>query len=93
VDLGVDCDQISFTAVLAHNRAMLCAAAPCPGCGRQPEPTEAMLAATAAHPRNRTGRHRQSPRTRTQRRTQRTREVTHTIEIVESKPPKVDKYP
>jgi hypothetical protein len=33
-ELGVECDQVSFTAVLAHTRAMLCAAAPCPRTGR-----------------------------------------------------------
>lgn len=93
VDLGIDCDQISFTAVLAHTRAMLCAAAPCPSCGHQPRPTQAALTAIAAHPRNRTGRHRQSPRTKAERRTQRTREVTYTIEIVTSNLPKMDRCP
>jgi hypothetical protein len=93
VELDVDCDQISFTAVLSHTRAMVAAAAPCRGCGHQPQPTEALLAAIAAHPRNRTGRHRQSPRTRARRRTERTREVTYTIEIVISNLPKVDRCP
>lgn len=93
VDLGIDCDQISFTAVLAHTRAMLAAAAPCPGCGHQIEATEVVLAAIAAHPRNRTGRHRQSPRTQAQRRTERTREVNYTIEIVTSNLPRVDERP
>lgn len=93
VDLGVDCDQISFTAVLAHTRAMLAAAAPCPSCGHQPQPSNPLLAAIAAHPPNRTGRHRQSPRTKAERRTQRTREVDYTIEIVTSNLPKVDECP
>jgi hypothetical protein len=93
VDLGIDCDQVSFTAVLAHTRAMLCAAPPCPGCGHQPERIDTLLAAIAAHPRNRTGRHRQSPRSKAERRVERTREVTYTIEIVASNLPKMDRCP
>jgi hypothetical protein len=93
VDLGVDCDQISFTAVLAHTRAMLAAAAPCRRCGHRPETTDTLLAAITAHPPNRTGRHRQSPRTKAQRRNERTREVSYTIEIVTSNLPKVDECP
>jgi hypothetical protein len=93
VGLGVDCDKISFTAVLAHTRAMLAAAVPCPGCGHRPQPGDPLLAAIAVHPPNRTGRHRQSPRTKAERRTQRTREVSYTIEIVTSNLPKVDECP
>lgn len=93
VNLGIDSDQISFTAVLAHTRAMLPATAPCNRCGHQPQLTDALLTAVAAHPRNRTGRHRQSPRTKAQRRTERTRDVTYTIEIVTSNLPKVDGGP
>ncbi len=93
VDLGIEPNEISFTAVLAHTRAMLAAATPCPGCGHQPQPTETVLAAVAAHPRNRTSRHRQSPRTKAQRHTERTRKVTYTIEITTSNLPKVDECP
>jgi hypothetical protein len=51
------------------------------------DPTDALVAAIAAHPRNRTGRQRTSPRTKAQRRTERTRNVTYTIDIVSSNLP------
>jgi hypothetical protein len=71
---------------------MLPATAPCCRCGHQPRLTDALLAAIAAHPRNRTGRHRQTPRTKAQRRTEPTRDVYH-IAIVPSNLPKVDECP
>src|SRR5215475_14359926 len=87
-DLGVDPDEISFVAVLRHTRSHLQAAArpracTCPG----QDAAEALLTAIAAHPRNRTGRQRTSPRTASQRRTERTRNVTYTITIVTSNLP------
>ena len=86
-DLGVDPDEISFVAVLRHARSYLETATrgctcTCPG----PD-AEALLTAIAAHPRNRTGRQRTSPRTASQRRTERTRNVTYTITIVTSNLP------
>jgi hypothetical protein len=56
-------------------------------CTRSDEDTQMLLAAIAAHPRNRTGRQRTSPRTASQRRTERTRNVTYTITIVTSNLP------
>jgi hypothetical protein len=90
--LGVDPDQISFVAVLRHTRTHLTT---------QPRPCQCrtttgtdigsitgLTAAIAAHPRNRTGRQRTSPRTATQHRTERTRKVTYTINIITSNLPK-----
>lgn len=92
-NLDIDCDQISFTAVLAHTQAMLAAAAPCPSCGHRPPPTQTVLDAVAAHPPNRTGRHRHSPRGKTQRRGDQARKVTYTIEIATSNLPNMDECP
>jgi len=47
-------------------------------------------AAIAAAPRNRTDRHRTSPRTAQERATQRTRNVAYTIEITAPELPKAD---
>ena len=82
VDLGVDPDEISFTVALWATRDHLIAAAPCPGCGRQPGARE-LPAAITASPRNPTGRQRTSPRTKKDRRTQHTRDLTYTIRVTE----------
>jgi len=89
VGLGVDPDEISFVAVLRRTRAHLDAdthhrhSTP-PGT----DAVEALTLAIAAHPRNRTGRQRTSPRTASQRHTERTRKVSYTINIVTSNLPK-----
>ncbi len=88
-DLGVDPDEISFVAMLRRTRAHLDAAARrrCCRCAVPGDGTEAtaeLTLAIAAHPRNRTGRQRTSPRTASERQTERTRKVTYTINIVTS---------
>ena len=94
VSLGIDPDQVSFIAVIRHTRHHLSAASrACHHCGQRPDPdqaAQALLDDIAASPRNRTGRQRASPRTKAQRRTERTRNVTYTIEIVTSNLPKAD---
>lgn len=84
-DLGVDPDEISFTAVLALTRASHTSArTPCPNCGHHPDPadpTPALTTAIAAQPRNRIDRHRTAPHTAKQRQTERTRDVTYEINI------------
>ena len=89
VILDVDPDDINFAAVLALTRA-----ATSPGCTRcghtSDNPTEDLISAIAAQPRNRTERQRTSPRTTTQRRTERTRNVSYTITIVTPNIPKAD---
>jgi hypothetical protein len=87
VSLGLDPDQISFTAVLRLTRSH---AAPICACTTSPEATHALRAAIAAHPTNRPGRQRTSPRTKKERRTERTRDVTYTINIVPSNLPNID---
>jgi hypothetical protein len=89
-DLGLDPDEICFVAVLRHTRSHLATAAhrcTCTYPGQ--DTTQALLTAIAAHPRNRTGRQRTSPRTPAQRRTERTRNVTYTINIITSNLPEV----
>jgi hypothetical protein len=91
VSLGVDPDEISFVAVLRLTRTHLGTDTACRHCGSPPwsgTPDEALVTAIAAHPRNRTGRQRTSPRTKAQRRTAGTRDVTYTIKIVPSNLPK-----
>ncbi len=91
VSLGVDPDEISFVAVLRLTRTHLSTGTYCRHCTKPSndgDPTEALVSAIAAHPRNRTGRQRTSPRTARQRRTERTRDVTYTINIVPSNLPK-----
>ncbi|MGH3915551.1 MAG: IS4 family transposase [Pseudonocardiaceae bacterium] len=91
VSLSIDPDQISFVAVLRLTRTHLGASSCCQHCGKPPDnddPGDALLTAIAAHPRNRTDRQRTSPRTATQRRTERTRTVNYTINIVTSNLPK-----
>jgi hypothetical protein len=80
--LGLDPDQISFVAVLRLTRT----AAAC-SCSCQPD---TLRTAIAAHPTNRVGRQRTSPRTTKERRTERTRDVTYKIDIVSSNLPKME---
>jgi hypothetical protein len=83
VDLNVDPDAISFTAVLALTRNFLAAdRGPCVHCGHHdPDPATALLAAIAGQPLNRHDRQRNGPRTPAQRETERTRDVTYEITI------------
>ena len=91
VALAVDPDEISFVAVLRLTRTHLGADGGCRNCGHQPsDPVETLIAAIAAQPRNRTGRKRASPRTKKHRRTEHTRDVDYTIEIVSSNLSKVE---
>jgi hypothetical protein len=91
---GIDPDEIAFVAVLRITRAHLDADTPCRHCGQRPsshgDPLTALTGAIAAHPRNRTGRSRTSPRTAAERRTGHTREAIYTIIIAESNLPKAD---
>lgn len=86
VSLGLDPDQISFVAVLRLTRSH---AAPTCACASTPDAAQALQAAIAAHPTNRPARKRTSPRTKKDRRTERTRDVTYTINIVTSNLPKL----
>jgi hypothetical protein len=89
VALGVDPDEISFVAVLRLTRTHFGAGTGCRNCGRRPaDPVDTLVTAIATHPRNRTGRQRTSPRTKAQRRTEHTRDVSYTIEIAPSNLPK-----
>jgi DDE family transposase/transposase IS4-like protein len=85
VDLGVDPDEISFTAVLALTRASNATVeATCPRCGHHrsaDNQTARLITAITTQPRNRIDRHRTSPRTVRQRRTEHTRDVTYEINI------------
>src|SRR6266508_2242006 len=91
VALGVDPDEISFVAVLRLTRTHFGADTGCRNCGHRPaDPVDALVTAIAAHPRNRTGRQRTSPRTKAQRRTEHTRDVSYIIEIVPSNLPKTE---
>jgi hypothetical protein len=85
---GIDPDEIAFVAVLRITRASLVADTPCRNCGHRPsdtgDPISALTSDVAAHPRNRTGRSRTSPRTAAERRTGHTREAVYTINITES---------
>jgi hypothetical protein len=83
INLGIDPDEISFTAVLHATRDHLIASAPCRACGHRVDSADLQAAITAA-PRERKGRTRTSPRTKKQRETQHTRDVTYTITITES---------
>jgi hypothetical protein len=86
VVLGVDPDEISFAAVLALTRSSITTGPGCVQCGHRPS-TGDLVAAIAAQPRNRT-RQRSSPRTKTQRQTEHTRDVDYTITIATSNLPK-----
>jgi hypothetical protein len=87
VDLGVDPDEISFTVVLRAVRDHLATHTPCHACGHHNNPTNLQAVITTG-PRNRTNRTRTSPRTKKERQTQHTRDVTYTITITESNLPK-----
>lgn len=88
VALRVDPDDINFAAVPALTRTTTATRPPCTRCGHPPEPpVEDLIAAISAQPRNRSARQRTSPRTRAQRRTERTRNVTYTITIETPKLP------
>jgi hypothetical protein len=87
VTLDVDPDEINFAAVLALTHAATGPA--CTHCGRASDnQVDDLITAITAQPRNRTGRQRTSPRTTTQRRTERTRNVNYTITIVTPNLPK-----
>jgi hypothetical protein len=91
VSLGVDPDEISFVAVLRLTRTHLGADTGCRNCGHRPaDPVDTLITAIAAHPRNRPGRQRTSPRSKKHRRTEHTRDVSYTIEIVPSNLSKVE---
>lgn len=93
VSLGVDPDQVSFTAVLALTHRSLAAGTGCSHCGHRPtagELVQGLVTDISAQPLVRTGRHRASPRTQAQRRTERTRTVSYTIEIVTSNLPRAE---
>lgn len=83
IDLGIDPDEISFTAVLHATRDHLIASAPCRACGHHSD-SAALQAVITAAPRERKGRTRTSPRTKKHRETQHTRDVSYTITITES---------
>jgi hypothetical protein len=87
VSLGLDPDEISFIAVLRLTRSHT---APTCACKSPTDAVQALRAAIAAHPTNRTGRQRTSPRTKKERRTERTRDVNYTIKMVSSNLPKTD---
>ncbi len=87
VHLGIDPDQISFVAVLRRTPAHLDAATHRCTCQHPNGQTESLLTEIVAHPRNRTGRQRASPRTAAERGTERTRKATYTINIVASNLP------
>ena len=81
VILDVDPDEINFAAVLALTRTAT--STRCTQCGHTSDsPTQDLITAITTQPRNRTARQRTSPRTTTQRHTQRTRNVSYTITIV-----------
>jgi len=89
VVLDVDPDEINFAAVVTLART-----ATQPGCTRcghaTDNPAQDLITAITAQPRNRTDRQRTSPRTTTQRHTERTRNVSYTITIVTPDLPKSD---
>jgi Transposase DDE domain/Insertion element 4 transposase N-terminal len=88
VDLGIDPDEISFTTILHATRDHLIASAPCRACGHHRDSADLQAAITAA-PRERRGRTRTGPRTKKQRETQHTRDVSYTITITESNLPRM----
>jgi Transposase DDE domain/Insertion element 4 transposase N-terminal len=90
VDLNVDPDAISFTAVLALTRNLLATdRGPCVNCGHHgPDPATTLISAIASQPLNRHNRQRNGPRTPAQRETERTRDVAYEIAIA---PPELSK--
>lgn len=93
VDLNIDPDAVSFAAVLALTRAHLATnPGPCVNCGHHdPDPATTLITAIAAQPFNRHTRTRTGPRTTTQRKTERTRDVTYEITISPADLPKHSK--
>lgn len=93
VDLQVDPDAISFAAVLALTRGLLASdRGPCVNCGHHdPDPITALSVAIAAQPLHRHDRQRTGPRTKTERATQRTRDVTYEVTITTPELPKQTK--
>lgn len=90
VDLDVDPDEISFSVVLHAARDYLCR--PCQACGHHSNSHD-LTAAIITGPRNRTDRHRTSPRTAKDRQIQHTRNVVYTIAITQTNLPKRDETP
>lgn len=91
---GTDPRLIPFTAVLGLIRARVTAAACCRHCGHRPDdPLSGLTSAIIALPRHRPGRQRTSGRTKAERRTRHTEEVTYTIDITKSNLPKWDTTP
>lgn len=92
VDLDIEVDQISYTAVLTAVRDHY--TPPCRACGAHPN-TADLTAVITTSPRNRTNRTRTSPRTTAGRQSQHTRDVTHTITIINptANPPKLTSTP
>ncbi len=91
VILDVDPDEISFATVLALTRNSATTDSGCARCGHHPaNPVDDLIAAITAQPRNRTNRQRASPRTKQQRRTERTRNVSYTITITTPNLPKAE---
>ena len=90
VDLDVDPDEISFSVVLHAARDHLCR--PCQACGHHSNSRD-LTAAIITGPRNRTDRHRTSPRTAKDRQIQHTRNVVYTIAITQTNLPKRDETP
>ena len=89
VILNVDPDEINFAAVLALTCTSATTNPACVQCGHRPgDPIKDLITAITAQPRNRTDRQRTSPRTKTQRQTERTRDVSYTITIEASNLPK-----
>jgi DDE family transposase len=93
VDLNVDPDQVSFTAVLALTRNLIAAdRGPCVNCGHHsPDPDTTPIAAIAGQPLNRHDRQRNGPRTPAQRDTERPRDVTYETTIAQPELPKTTK--
>ncbi len=84
-EAGLDPGLLPFTAVLGLIRAHVAADTCCRHCGRRPAGLLASLnAAILALPRHREGRQRTSGRTRAERRTRHSEEVSYTIDIVKS---------
>jgi hypothetical protein len=94
---GTDPWLIPFTAVLSLVRAHVAADTRCRHCGHRPTrpdaPLDGLTSAIIALPRHRQGRQRTSGRTAAERRTGHTEEVTYTIDITKSNPPKWDTVP
>jgi hypothetical protein len=93
----LDPDLIPFTAVLSLIRGHVAADTCCPHCGKRPasgnDPAALLIADILAQPHHRQRPARTSGRTAFQRQHWHTEEVTYTITIVSSNPPKADIRP